>query len=202
MTASEAQVKKEQTVTDTLASVLPSDGKPCYKQKHLLKLNFIILSLLMFLEQVHGPPPERLARIHQRHLLVPNGVSFFIAAWTQNKYGRKMGLYIGYIFLVSGTILQTAAPNPAAFIAARGLLGCAAGWYTSGAPLLINEIAYPTHRAIASACFQCGFYLGSLISAWVTFGTRNYTSSWDWRLPSLMQILLPALAFPGFFMAP
>lgn len=78
-------------------------------------------------EQVHGPPPERLARIHQRHLLVPNGVSFFIAAWTQNKYGRKMGLYIGYIFLVSGTILQTAAPNPAAFIAARGLLGCAAG---------------------------------------------------------------------------
>lgn len=48
MTASEAQVKKEQTVTDTLASVLPSDGKPCYKQKHLLKLNFIILSLLMF----------------------------------------------------------------------------------------------------------------------------------------------------------
>ncbi|QPC74568.1 hypothetical protein HYE68_005320 [Fusarium pseudograminearum] len=221
MTASEAQVKKEQTVADTLVSVLPSDGKPWYKQKHLLKLNFIILSLVMFSsangydgslmnglqalpkwnEFMDHPKNAWLGFINAIYWFL-NGVSFFIAAWTQNKYGRKMGLYIGYIFLVSGTILQTAAPNPAAFIAARGLLGCAAGWYTSGAPLLINEIAYPTHRAIASACFQCGFYLGSLISAWVTFGTRNHTSSWDWRFPSLMQILLPALAFPGFFMAP
>ncbi|CAF3498307.1 unnamed protein product [Fusarium graminearum] len=199
MTASEAQVKKEQTVADTLASVLPSDGKPWYKQKHLLKLNFIILSL--WNQFMDHPQNAWLGFINAIYWFL-NGVSFFIAAWTQNKYGRKMGLYIGYIFLVSGTILQIAAPNAAAFIAARGLLGCAAGWYTSGAPLLINEIAYPTHRAISSACFQCGFYLGSLISAWVTFGTRNYTSSWDWRLPSLMQILLPALAFPGFFMAP
>jgi hypothetical protein len=48
MSASEAPVKKADTVADTLASVLPSDGKPWYKQGHLLRLNFIILSLVMF----------------------------------------------------------------------------------------------------------------------------------------------------------
>ncbi|KAH6959460.1 general substrate transporter [Fusarium avenaceum] len=108
----------------------------------------------------------------------------------QVKRLKMPGLYVGYVFLVSGTALQTATHNPATFIAARALLGAAAGWYTSGPLLLINEneIAYPTHKAIASACFQCGFYLSS--------------SPWDWRLPWLMQILLPALAFPGFFMAP
>ncbi|EKJ71682.1 hypothetical protein FPSE_08128 [Fusarium pseudograminearum CS3096] len=221
MSASEAQVKKENTVADTLASVLPSDGKPWYKQRHLLKLNFVILSLVLF-SSANGydgslmnglqalpnwndfmdhPKDAWLGFINAIYWFM-NGISFFVAAWSANKYGRKPGLYIGYLFLIAGTILQTAAHNPAAFIAARGLLGCSAGWYTSSAPLLLNEIAYPTHRAIASACFQCGFYLGSIISAWVTFGTRNYTSSWDWRLPSLMQILLPALAFPGFFMAP
>lgn len=57
MTASEAQVNKEQTVADTLASVLPSDGKPWYKQKHLLKLNFIILSLVMFCTSSSHPTP-------------------------------------------------------------------------------------------------------------------------------------------------
>ncbi|CAG1963937.1 unnamed protein product [Fusarium graminearum] len=204
MTASEAQVKKEQTVTDTLASVLPSDGKPCYKQKHLLKLNFIILSLLMFSSAngYDGSLMNGLQTLPKWNKFMDHPQNAWLGFINAIYWFLTMGLYIGYIFLVSGTILQTAAPNPAAFIAARGLLGCAAGWYTSGAPLLINEIAYPTHRAIASACFQCGFYLGSLISAWVTFGTRNYTSSWDWRLPSLMQILLPALAFPGFFMAP
>lgn len=131
-----------------------------------------------------------------------NGVSFFVAAWISNKFGRKVGLYIGCFFLVAGTAVQTSAQNPAAFIVSRGLLGIAAGLYYSCAPLLITEIAYPTHRAIASSCFQCGFYLGSVISAWVTFATRNYGNSWDWRLPSLLQILLPALAFPGLFMAP
>ena len=131
-----------------------------------------------------------------------NGISFFFAAWASNKYGRKSGIYLGYIFLVSGTILQTFAPNPGAFIAARALLGAAAGLYTASAPLLINEIAYPAHRSIAAACYQCGFFLGSLASAWVTFATRNYTTSWDWRLPSLLQILIPALALPGSIMAP
>lgn len=131
-----------------------------------------------------------------------NGVSFFVAASICNRYGRKPGLYIGCFFLVIGTAVQTSAQNPAAFIVSRGLIGIATGWYYSCAPLLITEIAYPTHRAIASSCFQCGYYLGSVLSAWITFATRNYGNSWDWRIPSLLQILFPALAFAGLFMAP
>jgi len=131
-----------------------------------------------------------------------NGLAFFVVTWTCNKYGRKAGIYAGYVLLVVGTILQTAAHNRGSFIAARAILGGAAGCFANGAPLIINEIAYPTHRAIAASCFQCGFYIGSLTSAWVTFGTRNYSSSWDWRLPSVLQILIPALAFPGLLMAP
>jgi MFS family permease len=131
-----------------------------------------------------------------------NGVAFFIAAWTSNKFGRKSGIYAGHVFIIAGTILQTASQNEASFIVARALLGIAAGLYVSGAPLLINEIAFPTHRAIAASCFQCGFYLGSLVSAWVTFGTRNYGTSWDWRLPSVLQVLLPIIALPGTILAP
>jgi hypothetical protein len=48
MGASEAPVKRDDTVAEHLASVLPSDGKPWYKQPHLLRLNFIILSLVLF----------------------------------------------------------------------------------------------------------------------------------------------------------
>lgn len=131
-----------------------------------------------------------------------NGISFFVAAWASNKFGRKSGVYTGYVFLIAASILQTAAHNDAAFIAARALLGIAAGMFTAGAPLLINEIAFPTHRPIAASCFQCGFYFGSLIAAWVTFATRDYGNSWDWRLPSVLQLLLPILALPGIIMAP
>ncbi|KAF4501876.1 hexose transporter [Fusarium agapanthi] len=214
------QVKGADSVAQHLAGVLPSDGKPWYRQTYLLKLNYIILSLVLFSSTngynsfliggllalpkwnafIDYPQGAWLGFINAIYWSL-NGLCFFIAAWASNKYGRKSGLYIGYAFPVTGVALQTAAHKPATFIAARGLLGYAAGWYTASAPLLISEIAFPTHRAVTASCFQCGFYLGSVIAAWVTFATRNYVSSWDWRLPSLLQIVLPALALPGTLMA-
>jgi MFS family permease len=52
-----------------------------------------------------------------------NGVTYPIAALVANKYGRKLGVYIGYCFLVLGVILQTAAKNEITFVLARLFLG-------------------------------------------------------------------------------
>ena len=45
-------------------------------------------------------------------------------------------------------------------------------------------------------------YLGSLLAAWVTFGTRNYASDWAWRIPSIAQIAIPVAAAVGYLWAP
>lgn len=41
-----------------------------------------------------------------------------------------------------------------------------------------------------------------MIAAWATFGTRNYEGSWAWRVPSLLQVLLPLVGIPGLIMIP
>lgn len=41
-----------------------------------------------------------------------------------------------------------------------------------------------------------------MIAAWATFGTRNYAGSWAWRVPSLLQVLLPLVGIPGLIMIP
>jgi hypothetical protein len=41
-----------------------------------------------------------------------------------------------------------------------------------------------------------------VIAAWATFGTRNYAGSWAWRVPSLLQVLLPIIGIPGLIMIP
>lgn len=41
-----------------------------------------------------------------------------------------------------------------------------------------------------------------MIAAWATFGTRNYGGSWAWRVPSLLQVLLPLIGIPGLIMIP
>lgn len=132
---------------------------------------------------------------------VGNGINYPISAWVSNKYGRKPGVYAGYAFLTLGVAL-TAGNHDYFFVLQRFFIGCASAWFSGTVALLINEIAYPTHRGIANALYNCGWYAGGTIGAFVTFGTRNYQSDWSWRIPTILQILLPIVTLPGFLMAP
>lgn len=131
-----------------------------------------------------------------------NGVAFPIAAWASNRYGRRPGIYMGYVFLILGVGMQGAAQNGTTFLVSRLFMGIASAWLGNGSPLLINEIAHPKHRPIANALFMCGWYVGGTLCGWTTFGCRNIPSEWCWRIPVLLQIALPVLALPGFLMSP
>lgn len=87
------------------------------------------------------------------------------------------------------------------FVVGRLCIGGVSAFFSS-APILITEIAFPTHRGIATAFFNCGWYVGSLVAAWATYGTRNYTSDWAWRIPSLLQVCVPFAAIFGFIFSP
>ncbi|KAL1303060.1 hypothetical protein AAFC00_006506 [Neodothiora populina] len=200
---------------------LTSSAPTWYKSSHLLKLNFIIVSLVLFSSAngYDGSLMNGLQALHQwtGYFEEPKGawlgfinaiywlgcgITYPIAAYVANKWGRKAGVYAGYLFLILAAALQTAAPNVTAFLLARFFVGIAAAWFGNCVPLLINEIAYPTQRSIANALFMCGWYVGGSLAAWITFGTRDMASSWAWRIPSLLQALVPFMALPGFLMAP
>lgn len=131
-----------------------------------------------------------------------NGLTTPLAAWVSNRWGRKLGLYFGYFFLFIGIGMQAGSQNEKTFTYARLFIGIASGWLGNSAPVLINEVAYPSHRAIASSLFMCGWYVGGTVCGWVTFGCRNIASDWSWRIPVLMQVLLPLCALPGLFLSP
>lgn len=130
-----------------------------------------------------------------------NGVTCLLTPWICNKYGRKLGVYIGYGFLVLGVAI-CASDKPVAFVLSRFFVGCASATFSNIIPLLINEIAYPTHRGIASALFNCGWYVGGTIAAFITFGTRNMPNDYSWRIPTILQIFLPLVSLPGLILAP
>ncbi|KAJ5018248.1 hypothetical protein K4K57_005678 [Colletotrichum sp. SAR 10_99] len=199
-----------------LAAVLPDIG-PWYKQPHILRLNLCIISIMMCASAngYDGSMMNGLLALPQWHAFMnqPTGpwlgfvnaayslgnvLVYPAAAWVCNKYGRKVGIYISWVFLAIGTAVQTAAPNEGAFVAARFIIGCASGFFLS-APLLITENAYPTHRGVVSSLYNCMWYAGAVVAAWCTFATRHLTE-WSWRMPSLLQIALPLLSAPGLFL--
>ncbi|KAE8153375.1 general substrate transporter [Aspergillus avenaceus] len=210
-----------QTGDDGLDSVLPANDISWYRKGHLIRLNLIIVSMVMFssangydgslmnglqaLDQwntfLNNPTGARLGWLNAIYWL-GCGIGYPSAAWVANKFGRKPGVYAGYVFLALGCALQTASSTETQFLLARFFVGIASALFGNAVPLLINEIAYPTHRGILNSLFMSGWYVGGTVSGWVIFASRNYPSSWSWRLPSLLQASVPLVALPGFFFAP
>ncbi|KAF2036550.1 general substrate transporter [Setomelanomma holmii] len=211
--------KGQKGLNDELIAVLP-DNKPWYTKAHLIKLHFCIGSLVFFssangydgslmnglqaLSQwntfMDSPAGAWLGFINAIYWL-GTGVTYPLTVLIANKFGRKVGVYVGYIFLLAGS-LAVLSDNHVAFIISRFLVGCASAWFGNSVPLLINEISHPSYRGIVSALFMCGWYVGGTLAAFITFGTRNVASDWAWRIPSVLQMMLPVLALPGLLMSP
>ncbi|KAL4920467.1 hypothetical protein BDW62DRAFT_198782 [Aspergillus aurantiobrunneus] len=209
------------SVGPELARVLPNDGIPWYRKRHFLRLNFSLLSffLLSASDGYDGTLMNGLQALPrwQDFMGNPTGawlgfvnavqnlsafVLYPVVAWCNDRFGRKTTLGINFFWLALAVALQTAATNPIMFVLGRLFVGASASFTSGSAPILMAEAAYPTHRGIITALFMCGWHVGALLAAWVTFGTRNAPANWSWRIPSLHQCAVPILAFPGFIMAP
>lgn len=204
-----------------LARVLPNDDIPWYRKRHLLRLNFALLSLFLLSasDGYDGTLMNRLQALPrwQEFMNTPTGewlgfvnavqnlssfVLYPIVAWCSDRFGRKTTLGINFVWLALAVALQTAAKTPTMFVLGRLFIGGSSSFTSGSAPILMAEAAYPTHRGIITAMFMCGWHVGSFLAAWVTFGVRNTPDNWSWRIPSLLQCAIPILSFPGFLMAP
>jgi MFS family permease len=135
-------------------------------------------------------------------LILGSGISFPIGAWMTERFGRKAPIYVGYVFLVPGVLMQTFAQSEKVYTYARLLVGISGSFFLVATPLLVNEIAYPKHRSIVSALYMSGYYVGGTMSSWIVYGTRVLDNSWSWRIPTLLQLVCPLLAVAGFYMCP
>jgi len=112
-----------------------------------------------------------------------------ITPYIADGMGRRWGICIGSIIMIGAVVLQSASVNFQMFIAARFFLGFGVAIAHGSAPLLITELCHPQHRAIFTTIYNTTWYLGSIVAAWLTFGTNHIDSQWSWRIPSIVQAL-------------
>ncbi|KAJ3114776.1 hypothetical protein HK100_001556 [Physocladia obscura] len=115
----------------------------------------------------------------------------FAYDWKGRKFGFMIGniiAFIGSAISVFGT-LDVSASNVTAmyytgrFIAVLGIsLSAGCSW------MYASEIAHPAHRAFFGGLFGICWSVGNLINNIIIFGmTYMEYSSWQWRIPTLMQ---------------
>ncbi|KAL4767286.1 general substrate transporter [Aspergillus nidulans var. acristatus] len=190
-----------------LRDVIPDGREPWYRDWTLLKLNTLLLcalltqiasgydssmlngmqSLPQWVSYFGQPTGTRLGAM----TFGPTGgtlISVLISSQLCERFGRRYPICGGSIVIIVGGILQAAAVNYGMFVLSRFVVGFGLGIVATAAPPLLTEVAYPTHRGKLVSFYLVTWPLGSLIAAWVTYGTfKMEGSDWSWRIPSALQ---------------
>ncbi|KAH7889037.1 general substrate transporter [Phlebopus sp. FC_14] len=182
------------------------DPRPWYKNTRLLVLNLWIATLLMTSSTngYDGSMMNGLQSLTQWNIAFDyptdgklgllNAIqnigclcAYPFAPYVADGMGRKFSIILGASLMIVATVLQTASQSIQMFIGARFLIGFGLTFAASAAPLLVSEVAYPSHRGQATSMYNTLWYLGSITAAWTTYGTFTIPSSWSWRIPSALQ---------------
>ncbi|KAF9066623.1 general substrate transporter [Rhodocollybia butyracea] len=119
-----------------------------------------------------------------------------ITPFASDNLGRRLTLIIGSGIMLGGVALQFLATSVGVFIAARIIIGFGLSFCLNAAPLLLIELCYPTQRGKITSLYNSTWYLGSIIAAWICFGTyfdQAHESTATWRIPTLAQAVAPLL---------
>ncbi|GKT46163.1 lactose permease [Colletotrichum spaethianum] len=88
---------------------------------------------------------------------------------------------MGSFLCIGGAAVCVATTTNGAFIAGRILLGMGGVMCSSVSTVLMTELAYPAHRATATALSSTTYSVGAILAAWVAFGSFRIEDSWSPR---------------------
>ncbi|KAM0424894.1 hypothetical protein ACHAPT_009950 [Fusarium lateritium] len=124
-------------------------------------------------------------------------IGALIAGLPADKFGRKLGIYIGCALFLIGSIIQAAAFNLAAMTAGRLIVGLGVGSAAMIIPLYIGELAPAKYRGRMIAFDNLSVTLGQLVSYGLGAAFTDVPHGWRYMVavggvpPIILAALLP-----------
>lgn len=107
-------------------------------------------------------------------------------------FGRRLLVCIGALVVIATSLIQNFSVNFPMFISGKLFLGIGVSLQQLGGPILVTKLAHPKQRVAISSFYNTSINIGIIIGSWITFGTFNIGSNWSWKIPCLLQVVLPA----------
>ncbi|KAF5485101.1 Lactose permease [Colletotrichum siamense] len=200
---------KEEHVDPQLTRIAQNDKKIWYKKPNLRFLYLILIptglgvewtsgfdsSMMNSLQAVESwfeyfgrPNSSRLGLLNAMYSLGALMAIPFVPI-ASNYLGRRRTILLGSWIMVLGAGLQAGSRNQDMFLASRWVLGFGIPFAIINASSLLGELSYAKERSIMTSLFNASWFVGAIIAAGVTYGTFQMTSTWAWRIPSLLQLV-------------
>ncbi|KAH7402122.1 general substrate transporter [Phaeosphaeria sp. MPI-PUGE-AT-0046c] len=130
--------------------------------------------------------------------------AFPFCGFLADGYGRRICIFVGCLLVLVGTAIQTPAHTMGQFIGGRFILGFGASIASAAGPAYTVELAHPAYRGTMAGMYNNFWWVGNILAGWTTYGTnRNMAdSSWSWRLPTLVQCILPGIVMASVMFFP
>lgn len=117
-------------------------------------------------------------------------------------WGRKVGMAIGCVFIIIGTIVQGVSHHLPQFLAGRFLIGFGGIITNCACPSYVVEFAHPAYRGVIAGTYNTFYYVGAILAAAVLRACVTYTTNAAWLIPTWLQMLFSCMLLLGSIFFP
>ncbi|KAI3316874.1 general substrate transporter [Xylariaceae sp. AK1471] len=126
-------------------------------------------------------------------ILLTGSIPSVFAGHLADKYGRLTIIILGAILFGAGALVQGTSFSQAQLIVGRGISGFGEGTFLSLMSTYICEIAPVRHRGTLAGLPQFMSVTGIALGYFTCYGSVYIKSSFAWRLPFIIQIVISAI---------
>ncbi|KAL4982728.1 general substrate transporter [Aspergillus falconensis] len=127
--------------------------------------------------------------------------SFFAGPFTDFR-GRRMGMAIGALWIIIGTLVQATCHNLGGFMAGRFLLGFGVATSATAGPAYVSEMAHPAYRGAMTGLYNVMWFGGGIPGTFIPWRTSIIEGTQSWRIPVWLQMVFSGLVLLLCFTIP
>jgi sugar porter (SP) family MFS transporter len=120
-------------------------------------------------------------------------------------FGRRIGMCIGSVLIVAGTVIQAttvANASEGQMMGGRFLTGFGVNIAAAAGPIWVVETTHPRYRGVTTGLCNTTWLLGAILSSGATRGGLDIKGNNSWVVPLWLQIVFPGLIIIGSFVIP
>ncbi|MCJ1314420.1 hypothetical protein MMC25_008102 [Agyrium rufum] len=119
---------------------------------------------------------------------IGNIVGSFAAGPATDTFGRRIGMAIGAIIIIVGTIVQATCHNLGGFMGGRFILGFGVAISATAGPSYVAEMSHPVFRGTMTGIYNVCWFMGGIPGTFIPYGTQNIAGTNSWRIPIWIQM--------------